>query len=126
MHEPVSPALRVFLLEHIDSVAQLEALLLLRREGKSLPVAAIAGALYVPETVAADELAALRQRGLLAVEEGREPAYRFAPAEPETVAMVDLLAATYARALIPVTNIVHGNPLRLRRFADAFRFRKDK
>ena len=126
MDDPVPLALRAFLLEHIDSVAQLEALLLLRREAKPLPVASIAGALYVPEAVAAEELAALRERGLLMAEEGREPAYRYAPATPETAAMVDLLAATYARALIPVTNIVHGNPLRLRRFADAFRFRKDK
>jgi hypothetical protein len=40
--------------------------------------------------------------------------------------MVDRLAETYSRALIPVTNIIHNNPLRLRKFADAFRFRKDK
>lgn len=126
MDDPVPPRLRAFLLEHIDSVAQLEALLLLRREDKPLSVAAIARALYVSEVVAADELAALRERGLLTVEEGKAPAYRYAPATPEAAAMVDLLAETYARALIPVTNIVHGNPLRLRRFADAFRFRKDK
>ena len=115
--------MRVFLLEHIDSVAQLEALLLMRRERTPLPVAAVARALYVPEQAAAEELAALAARGLVTAEEG---AWRYAPATPETAARVDELAATYARALIPVTNIVHGNPLRLRRFADAFRFRKDK
>ena len=123
MDEPVSLPLRAFLLDHIDSVAQLEALLLLRREAKPLPLGAIARALYVPEATAAEELAALGVRGLLAVE---DEAWRYAPSTPETAAMVDELAATYARALIPVTNIVHGNPLRLRRFADAFRFRKDK
>ena len=99
-------------------MAQLEALLLLRRAGGPVPSATVAAALYVPEPVAAAELATLEARGLLAAEpEG----WRYL-ANP----MVDLLALTYARALIPVTNIVHGNPLRLRRFADAFKFRKDK
>ena len=123
MDDPVSPRLRAFLLEHVESVAQLEALLLLRRERKPLPVAAVARALYVPESAAAEELAALGLRGLLVSE---ADAWRYAPAGAETAALVDELAETYARALIPVTNIVHGNPLRLRRFADAYRFRKDK
>lgn len=126
MDEPVSPRLRAFLLEHVESVAQLEALLLLlllRRERKPLPVAIVARALYVPEPIAAEELAALGLRGLLATE---ADAWRYAPASAKTAALVEELAETYARALIPVTNIVHGNPLRLRRFADAFRFRKDK
>jgi len=123
MDEPVSAALRAFLLDHIASVAQLEALLLLRRERKPLAVAVVARALYVSETVAAEELTALGARGLVAAAAG---GWRYAPATPEAAARVDELAETYARALIPVTNIVHGNPLRLRRFADAFRFRKGK
>ena len=117
MDDPVPAALRAFLLEHIDSVAQLEALLLLRRAGKPLPTRAVSAALYVPEPVASAELVTLQARGLLTAE---ADGWRFV-ANP----MVDLLAETYARALIPVTNIVHGNPLRLRRFADAFKFRKD-
>lgn len=123
MDEPVSPALRAFLVEHIESVAQLEALLLLRRERKPLPATTVARALYVPEAAAVEELRALATRGLVAAEDG---GWRYAPATPAAAARVDELAATYARALIPVTNIVHGNPRRLRRFADAFRFRKDK
>lgn len=123
MDEPVSPGLRAFLLERIDSVTQLEALLLLRREGRPRPTSAIARALYVPESVAQQELTALQQRELLAVDTG---IWRYAPADPALEAMVEELAQTYSRALIPVTNIVHGNPLRLRRFADAFKFRKDK
>jgi hypothetical protein len=122
MDEPVSSALRAFLLDHVDSVAQLEALLLLRRERNPVPLSEVARALYVPEATAAEELAALEARGLLA----GGGTWRYAPATLAKAALVDDLAATYARALIPVTNIVHGNPLRLRRFADAFKFRKDK
>jgi hypothetical protein len=73
--------------------------------------------LYIREPAATAELATLQARGLI---ESSEEGWRFIP-NP----MVDLLAETYAKALIPVTNIVHGNPLRLRRFADAFKFRKD-
>jgi hypothetical protein len=123
MEEPVPPPLRAFLLDHVDSVAQLEALLLLRRAGAARSAAAVAQALYVPEGVAVEELAALQARGLLAAD---EQGWRYAPERPELAAMVDQLAETYARALIPVTNVVHNNPLRLRRFADAFKFRKDK
>jgi len=119
MDDPVPAPLRAFLLENIDSVAQLEALLLLlRRAGKPLPTTTVAAALYVPEVIASAELATLQARGLISA---GSDGWRYL-ANP----MVDLLAEAYARALIPVTNIVHGNPLRLRRFADAFKFRKDK
>lgn len=123
MAEPVAPDLQAFILQHIDSVTQLEALLLLRREGGTRTLAFVTQRLYVPEATAAEELATLRGRGLVASDDS---GWRYAPAMAETAAMVDRLAETYARALIPVTNLVHGNPLRLRRFADAFKFRKDK
>jgi hypothetical protein len=40
--------------------------------------------------------------------------------------MVDRLADAYARHLIPVTNLIHGKPRRLREFSDAFKIRKDR
>jgi hypothetical protein len=122
--ELVPDDLRSFILEHIDSVAQLEALLLLRREaGREWDAESTARRLYVSDTVAGEILSRLRADGLLS---SREGFFRYAPASPELAAMIDRLAAIYSRALIPVTNIVHNNPLRLRKFADAFRFRKDK
>ena len=83
---------------------------------------AVARALYVPEAAAAEVLASLQGFGLLTEEAG---SWQYAPSAPEAAKLVDLLAETYSHALIPVTNLVHGNPLRLRRFADAFKFRKD-
>jgi hypothetical protein len=122
--ELVPDDLRSFILEHIDSVAQLEALLLLRREaGREWDAESTARRLYVSDTVAGEILSRLRADQLLS---SREGFFRYAPASPELAAMVDRLAAIYSRALIPVTNLVHNNPLRLRKFADAFRFRKDK
>jgi hypothetical protein len=122
--ELVPDDLKTFILAHIESVAQLEALLLLRREAKrEWDAQSLAKRLYVPDNAAAEVLGQLRTAGLLAA---TGPLYRYEPATPGLSAMVDRLAEAYSRALIPVTNIVHNNPLRLRKFADAFRFRKDK
>jgi hypothetical protein len=123
MNEPISPPLRDFILAHIESVADLEALLLLRREPKQIwTVPAVARALYVTEPVAAQALARMESHGLLGSDGG---VFAYAPKTAELGTMVDLLAQTYAHALIPVTHLVHNNPRRLRRFADAFKFRKD-
>ena len=42
------------------------------------------------------------------------------------VAMVDRTAETYRRQLIAVTNMIHAKPRRIRQFADAFKFKKDR
>jgi hypothetical protein len=121
--EPVPEDVRAFILAHIGSVAQLEALLLLRRHAdEEWSAGATAARLYVTDAVAAEVLAQLCADGLLAC---HVDIYRYSPATPALLRMVDRLADAYARFLIPVTNIIHNNPLRLRRFADAFRFRKD-
>jgi hypothetical protein len=40
--------------------------------------------------------------------------------------MIARLADVYARHLIPVTNLIHSKPRRIREFADAFKLRKDR
>jgi hypothetical protein len=123
MHDPVPDRLRDFILAYIETVTDLEALLLLRRQsGLPWTVEAAAKALYVPADQAAAVLARLEDVALLV---GSGGTWRYAPQTPELAATVNLLAETYVRALIPVTNLVHSNPRRLRRFADAFKFRKD-
>lgn len=39
--------------------------------------------------------------------------------------MVDRLAETYARSLVPVTRLIHERDIAIRKFADAFKLRKD-
>jgi hypothetical protein len=121
--KPVPEDIRGFILDHIDSVAQLEALLLFwRGVGTEWRVPEVAQRLYVGEAVAAEVLSGLCADGLLHCE---DEVYRYSPDTQELRQMVDRLADAYARYLIPVTNLIHNNPSRLRRFADAFRFRKD-
>lgn len=121
---PVPGDVREFILNHIGSVAQLEALLLLRAQSAGQwRLSTIAERLYIKDAAAAEILNQLSVDGL--VRSDASGVYTYNPGTPELRSMVDRLADAYARYLIPVTNIIHNNPLRLRRFADAFRFRKD-
>lgn len=122
--EPIPADLRDFILRYIDSVAHLEALLLLRANPQaSWGVPAVAARLYTTEMQAAEVLAQLCNEGLIASE---SELYRYGGQSPETLAMIDRLAEFYAKQLIPITNLIHGKPRRIRQFADAFKFRKDR
>jgi hypothetical protein len=116
--------LREFILRYIDSVAQLEALLLLRANSQtSWDVATTARRLYTTENQAGEVLAQLCVDGLLTCE---NDLYRYDRQSQENLAMIDRLAEAYARHLIPITNMIHGKPRRIRQFADAFKFRKGR
>jgi hypothetical protein len=116
--------LRDFILRYIDSIGQLEALLLLRAyPNEDWDVKQTAARLYANEAEVAELLARLCADGLLCCNEG---VYRYATESADQQNMVDRLAAAYSKHLIPVTNMIHGKPRRIREFADAFRFRKDR
>ena len=122
--EIVASDLKDFIVAHIDSIAQLEALLLLRENpGESWDAAAAARRLYIGESEGHDALARLCAEGLLTQSEA---GFRYADVAAEKAQMVDRLAKAYATHLIPVTNIIHQKPNRIREFADAFKFRKDR
>jgi hypothetical protein len=116
--------LRDFVLRHIDSIAQLEALLLLRRNPTEAWTADVAAKrLYTTEAEATNVLDQLCADGLLICTDG---SYHFDPQSDEQRQMIDLLAESYRRHLIPVTNLIHGKPRRLREFSDAFKIRKER
>ena len=115
--------LREFILQHIDSITQLEALLLLRANaGEAWDVAKAKARLYAAEDEVTRVLERLRADGFL-VHDGN--GYRYQCKEIEAAAKVDRLAALYATHLIPVTNMIHDKLRHVRAFAEAFRFRKD-
>lgn len=116
-------SIRKFIARHIDSVGQLEALLLLRSvPGEAWEVARVASRLYVGEADAGEMLDRLCRDGLLA---RTGEAYRYGCRTEELRGLVDELAQLYARQLIPISNLIHAKSRRIRAFADAFRFRKD-
>jgi hypothetical protein len=113
-----------FILQHIDSITQLEALLLLRADpdGRWEP-ARVARRLYTGEREVEAVLAGLCATELLSCD---QDVYRYDPRTDENRSLIDRLAAVYGRHLIPVTNMIHAKERRIREFANAFRFRKDR
>ena len=114
--------LQRFIAAHIDSIAHIEALLLLRAsKSAAWSASTLANRIYVDEATAKEVLRRLQVDGLARLEGER---YCFGCNSSEKEQMVERLAEAYRRFLIPVTNLIHATPRRIRQFADAFRLRK--
>jgi hypothetical protein len=122
--EPIPPDVRDFIHRNIDSIAQLEALLLMRGNPRETwDAKRLSRRIYVSEQEAAELLATLASDGLLGNNDG---AFHYECNDEARHSLIEKLAAIYSRQLIPVTNLIHSKPRRIRQFADAFRFRKDR
>ena len=129
MVEDLIPAdVQQFILKSIDSIAQLEALLLLcGQPHEAWSISAVAQRLYITEQETSPLLARLHAEGLIAAEEGEPLKYLYQPNSVELGEMVKRVAEIYAKHLVPVTNLIHSKPrTRIQEFADAFKLRKDE
>ncbi|HEY7163194.1 MAG TPA: hypothetical protein VIB79_01430 [Candidatus Binatia bacterium] len=117
-----------FVLDKIDSIAELEALLLLRNEPREKwTIDLLAKRLYITPKQTSEVVARLCASGLATVNGIHPPEYRYVPSSRELAQSVDRLAKLYAKHLVPITNLIHSKPkTRVQEFADAFIFRKDK
>jgi hypothetical protein len=125
MPENVIPAdVRQFIFENIDSVVQLEGLLLLRASpGVKQSSNNVAERLYVPEAEVENLLNQLVERNL--IQKDGQGFYFYDPATPRAPE-IEKFAAIYKQYLLPVTNFIHSKSRsRIQKFADAFRIRKD-
>jgi hypothetical protein len=115
-----------FLARHVDTIEQLEVLLLLHRcPATDWTAESVASALYIQPASAARRLAALAGFGLLASKAESAPTYRYAPRTPELDATVGRLADTYRERRVAVITAIASRPMEnVRAFSDAFRFRK--
>jgi len=125
MVEEVIPlAVQQFLLTRIDSIAQLEALLLLYSDpSQGWDCAEISRRLYIDETICTEILKGLTRQRLLVKTDAR---YRFHCDPPELEGTVRLVREHYTKHLIPVTNLIHNKPNRIQEFANAFKIAKEK
>ena len=114
---------RDFVVKHIDSITHLEALILLRGNPNEYWTADnTARRLYISEQETQNVLSRLCSLGFLAVD---DQVFRYACKDADIENMVARLEILYARHLIPVTNLIHTKPSRIREFAEAFKLRKD-
>lgn len=118
---------RRFLLKRIDSVAHLEALLLLRENPHTdWPVTAVAARLYLEPEEVVPLVARLCDDGFIVATDAPVVQYRYRPSSAELSAIADRVAQEYAKHLVPITKLIHDKPrLRVQEFADAFKLRKD-
>lgn len=117
-----------FIVERIDSVAQMEALLLFRSHPtQEWSVEELAKRLYITQKQTADLLSSLCAHEILVAISGESPKYRYQPGSKKLQLMVDRVTEIYSKHLVPVTNLIHSKPTtRVQEFADAFKFRKDE
>lgn len=112
-----------FIVREIGSVAELEALLLVRAEpATSWDAPGLATRLYVDAAEAFRVIEALRARGFVHADNAGKVRYA---ASPDVEARIADVATAYRRFLIPITNIIHGKARSsAQQFADAFRLRE--
>jgi hypothetical protein len=110
-----------FILEEIDSVTQLEALLLLwNARPRQWKLDDLAAALYIAAEAAKSILDPLERRGLVAADQG---AYAYRPGARD--ALVEAVDRAYRRELVRISRMIHSKaPSSVLEFARAFRFKK--
>ena len=125
----ISPAIRDFITEQIDSVLQLEVLLLLfAHRSRAFTIDDITSELKIDANWLSAQLARLCGVGILiCMSQSNVSTYQYQPARRELDEIVQGLADAYAQRRVSVVSLIFNKPTdRLRHFADAFRIRKDK
>lgn len=115
-----------FILEQIDSVPHLEALLLLwNSRPKQWTAEEMAHGLYVSAGVARNILQGLTRRGLLVAGYEVSEDYRYKSSKQDN--LIEAVDAAYRRDLIRISRMIHSKAAPgILQFAQAFRFTKDR
>jgi hypothetical protein len=125
MSERLPEDVQRFIVEHVNSVEQLETLLLLRSDPQKLwTVDEVSHALYTQPAAAQMRLADLQARGLLAAQaDGR---WKYG-ATGDADELVGRLADLYRDRRVTVITLIYSKPQQqVQAFADAFKLRKDQ
>lgn len=129
MNSPQIPAnVLQFIAERIDTVPQLEALLLLwESPQRTWTEEELAGRIYVSRQVAAQTLQALQRQSLVIAELQESPRYRYDPQWDPTGQVMPEVAAAYRRHLVQLATFIHSRAsTAVREFARAFDLKKDR
>ncbi|MGZ4816089.1 MAG: hypothetical protein ACXVZV_11810 [Terriglobales bacterium] len=121
-----NPQVEQFIVEQIDSVPHLEALLLVwNSRPRKWSMEDMAKALYVPPQVAEKVLGDLAARDLIIRAPESSDLYLYHSSE-ERDALLKEVDATYRSQLVRVSGLIHSKAsAAVRDFARAFRFKKD-
>ena len=118
-----------FILNQIDSVPQMEALLLVwESRPKKWPESEIAERLYVGADAVRNIMQELVRRRLLAVDTQQSARQYFYESKSEDLdGLIEAVAATYRHELVRVSTFIHTKTSSaVRDFAKAFKFTKER
>jgi hypothetical protein len=115
-----------YISEQVDSVAQLEVLLLLRSDPARVWTAEdVSGALKLAADHALGELRTLVRQGV-AEPCGAPEGFCFAPQTNALRELLDAVAQAYDERRVTLITMIYSKPVdKVRTFADAFRLRKE-
>lgn len=124
-HE-IPAAVLSFVEDHIDTVPQLETLLMMSEApDREWVIKDVAAHNYITEQRAEETLGALRRRGLVSTADAVH--FRFSPASDEIRQLVSDLASNYRRNLSRIATLIHSKPSdAVKEFARAFDLKKDR
>jgi len=127
MADEFSAEVKQFIDQNIESLAQLEALLLLRRETpRGWNASEIAKALYVPHELAGTLLTDFCRRGFVKVSSRTDELYSYSVADCRVDKLISEVADAYQDRRVAVISLIYSKPLnKVQTFADAFRLRKE-
>jgi hypothetical protein len=121
----IEPAVERFLLDSIDTVPHLEALLLLHQSPVTVwTVGDLAARIYVNDKQASGILEDLTRRALIVRLEQNPAKYQYSARSAEQCVLLDKVAQTYRTQLVQLTRFIHSNASgSVRDFARAFRLK---
>lgn len=123
----ITVAVKDFIHQHINSVEQLEVLLLmLSRSDKEWSATEVSRELYIQPASAATRLADLQRSRLLQESPNIPQSFRYAPSEASMDKAAREVASAYSVRRVGIINLILERPLdNVRVFSDAFRIRRD-
>lgn len=126
MPEKLIPGeVKQFILDYIDSVAELEGLLLLCRDRQaSWGAEELAERLYTTSEQSEQVLLHLNSLGFVTANGENPVKYSYSPDSENKAKMVERVGEVYSKYLVPVTNLIHSKAqTKVQQFADAFKLR---
>jgi hypothetical protein len=126
MNDEFPAELRQFIANQVESIAQLEALLILRQDaGKAWRAEPLAQRLYITPEMTEGILADLARRGFAVRSESG--GYQYLGENPEQDRLVEELGAHYHTRRVAVITEIYSKPVnKVQTFADAFRLRREE
>lgn len=125
---PIPDNVLQFVSERIDTVPQMEALLLLwENQTRAWDEDEIGARIYVTPDAASEIMRTLERRQLILAEGANPLRYRYNPAWDRTGDLMAQVATEYRRHLVEMATFIHSKaPSSVREFARAFDLKKER